>query len=377
MNPAPRPLPLFLLASDLGPTGAARQLSLLAAGLPRERFAATVGVLGPANTPAAAALRRANVAVHSLPIRTPLDIRGMRALRRAVAAADPAVVHAWGAPAAGAAGLVAAGRRVVVSAAADPGDGLCGWLAARRLRRADRVVAASGADDERYCRLGVEPDRLALIAPAVVPAPAAPDRAAFLHSLGLPPDARLIVTAGRFDAGGGLKAAIWAFDFLRYEFTNLYLVICGGGPDRAGLEAFGRALAFDDFRVVFPGVRADLPAVLGLAEAVWVVQEKGGVNLALEAMAAGRPVVAFRSPDLAGVVGDGATGFLTNPAERPQVSARTHELLTDPALGPRLGAAGAERAAGHFEVGRMVAEYARLYEELASGAKPTRREGWA
>ena len=56
------------------------------------------------------------------------------------------------------------------------------------------------------------------------------------------------------------------------------------GPDRAGLEDFGRALAFDDFRIHFAGHRPDLPALLGLAEVVWVAQERGGVNLALEAV---------------------------------------------------------------------------------------------
>ena len=71
------PRTVFFLASELGPTGAARQLGLLAAGLPRDCFRAAVGVLGPANTPGADALRAAGVPVHPLPLRHILDFSGM------------------------------------------------------------------------------------------------------------------------------------------------------------------------------------------------------------------------------------------------------------------------------------------------------------
>jgi glycosyltransferase involved in cell wall biosynthesis len=353
---------VLLLASDLGPSGAARQVGLLAPALPPGRFRVEVGVLGPADTPAADDLRRAGVPVRPLPLRRGLDLRGVRRLRRAVAAANPAVVHAWGPAAVRAAGLVS-GVRLVASAAEPPG-GVAGWLTARLLRRADRVVAATRAGGDRLHRLGVPSDRLALIHPGVRPAPTPPDRAAFLRGLGLPPDARLVMTAGRLDAG--LKPAVWAFDMLRYDFRNLYLVAFGGGPDRAGLEGFGRSLAADDWRVRFPGRRADLPAVLGLAEVVWVLQEKGGLNLALEAMAAGRPVVGWGTPDLAEVVEDGVTGLLADRREKARVSARTHNLLTDPATAAALGGAGRARAAEHFGAGRMADHYARVYAELAA-----------
>ncbi|MBX9582025.1 MAG: glycosyltransferase family 4 protein, partial [Gemmataceae bacterium] len=233
----------------------------------------------------------------------------------------------------------------------------------RLVRRADRVIAATRAEGDRLHRLGVPGDRLTLIPPGVPSAPPPPDRAAFLRELGLPPDARLVMTAGRLD--GGLKPAVWAFDMLRYDFRNLYLLAFGDGPDRAGLERFGRALAADDLRVRFPGPRADLPAVVGLADVVWVLQDKGGLGLALEAMAAGRPVVGWDTPDLAEVVEDGVTGLLADRREKAQVSARTHNLLSDPGAAAALGGAGRGRAADHFGAGRMAEQYARVYAELA------------
>ena len=352
---------LFLLASDLGPTGAARQFGLLAPALPRDRFRVEAGVLGPADTPAADDLRRAGVPVHPFRLRRGLDLRGLRHLRAAVAAANPAVVHAWG-PAAVRAARLLAGPRLVASAA-EPPPGVAGWLTGRVLRRADRVVTSTWAEGDRLHRLGVPSDRLTLVHPGVPPAPPPPDRAAFLRELGLPPDARLVMTAGRLDAG--LRPAVWAFDMLRYEFRNLYLLAFGDGPGRAELERFGRSVAADDWRVRFPGPRADLPSVLGLAEVVLVLQERGGLNLALEAMAAGRPVVGCMVPDLAEVIVDGTTGLLADPREKAQAAARAHALLSDPATADAMGAAGRARTAGHFAVSRLSEQYARVYAELA------------
>jgi glycosyltransferase involved in cell wall biosynthesis len=364
----PAYLKLFLLASDLGP--GAGPLALLAGALPRDRFALSVGVLGPAAGAAADALRAAGVAAAALPIRHPLDFRGMRLLRRAVRAANPAVVHAFGAAAVRAARLVVSGHgdgnvpRLVASAAAQPGGGVGGWLAGRQLRRADRVIATGRAEGERYRRLGVRGDRLTRIVPAVAPPGDPPDRAAFCRDVAAPPGAKLIFAGGRLDAAHGVKEAVIAFDMLRYESPALHLVLTGDGPDLAAAEALGRALAFDDFRVRFSGARPDLPAATRLAEMVWVTCERGGEQLALRAMAAGKPVIAYHTPDRAEVIDDGETGYLVPPGDRAAVAAKAHLLLAEPEVAARLGAAGRARAAEHFGAARMAEQHARVYLEL-------------
>ena len=347
-------------------------MSVLAAGLWKAGFRVAVAVLGPVNTPIADELRQAGIPIHSVPLHHRFDFRGLRALRRVVNGANPAVVHAWGPGAVWAtAGLVPrageGSRPVVVSAASFPASGVFGWLTTRLARRLARVVAASWAESERYRHLGIAPGLLTRVGPAVSPAPPLPNREAFLRDLGLPQTARLVMTAGRLESGPELQAAVWAFDMLRYEFPDLYLLIFGTGPDRAGVEAFGRALAFDDYRVRFPGYRPDLPALLGLAEVVWVTQERGGVNLALEAMAAGRPVVGWKSPDLVEVVDEGETGFLVDPKERALIAARTHGLLSDPDSATNFGAAGRARVAERFGSNRMVELFRRVYESVVAG----------
>ena len=362
---------VLFLASDLGACGAAKQLALLAPRLAAEAVTPAVAVLGRADTPFADRLRAAGVNVHATPMRSPFDPTGRRQLRTLVAAFAPTAIHAWGSAAVRIGRVLSrwGGPPLVASAATDTGCGVGGWLTTRSLRAAERVVAASWAEAEAYRRLGVSGDNLTRIHPGVEPAPPTPDRVASLKELGLPPTARLVVTAGSLAPTDGLKSAVWAFDILRYDFADLHLVVIGGGPDRPGIEAFVQTLAFDDTRVHFPGPRADLPALLGLAEVVWVLQRRGGVNLALEAMAAGRPVVAWNNPDVAEVVADGETGHLVAVGEKAQVAARAHALLTDPAAGDRLGASGKARAAEWFGADRMAAPHARVYHELTRRAR--------
>lgn len=255
--------------------------------------------------------------------------------------------------------------RLIASAASLPSAGVSGWLATRRLLRCDRVVTATWAEGERYRRLGVPGDRLTRIAPGIEAPPAPPDRESLLKQLGLPAHSRFIAVAGRLEPESGIKSAIWAFDMVRYDYPDLHLVILGDGPDREPLEDLGRAMMFDDFRVHFAGSRADLPALLALADVVWVTHERGGLEPVLEAMAAGRPVVAWNTSELAEVVEDGRTGLLVPFGERPQLAGKTYSLLADAAERTKLGDAGRARVAEHFSALHCVEQFTRLYDEVA------------
>jgi glycosyltransferase involved in cell wall biosynthesis len=102
--------------------------------------------------------------------------------------------------------------------------------------------------------------------------------------------------------------------------------------------------------------------LLSRAAVVWVPSlTGGGVNVALEAMALGRAVVASRLPALAEVIADGKSGLLFTPGNKVELARQTRRLVDGPDLARRLGEEGRRRAAAQFSVGAMVERLAGWY----------------
>jgi glycosyltransferase involved in cell wall biosynthesis len=364
-------LSLAFLVPDLSPYGEAATARLLATELPADQFRVNVVVIGRPAEDDRKSLTAAGIAVEAIPVRHMMGFVGARRLRRVIQAWAPSVIHAWGTAAARMArslgsGPADSGPRLVVSAAARAEGGLGGWLAARRIRRADRVVPATRADGERYRRLGVSAEQLTLIAPSSQPIDTERARDGLFGELGLPPDARLIVAGGRSERGIGPKDAIMAFDMLRYEAKDLYLVVFGAESETRALDRFGHSIAFDDYRVRFAAASPHRARAIAHATAALVTDPAGGVDEALAAMTAGKPVVGWRTPDLAEIVEDKATGLLAPIGDRPALAAAMRSVLENPKYGQRLGAAGQARALERFALPRMVEQFSRLYRELVS-----------
>ncbi len=89
---------------------------------------------------------------------------------------------------------------------------------------------------------------------------------------------------------------------------------------------------------------------------------------ALEAMEAGLPVVATRVVGSSEVVVDGGTGALVRFGRPSELGAALAELLADPELRRRQGAAGRRRYLARFTRDRMAQETAAVYEELLQAA---------
>jgi glycosyltransferase involved in cell wall biosynthesis len=336
--------------------GAARQLMLIAGGLPRERFTPRVCVLGGV-APWVEELRAAGVEVDILGWKRPLEPAPFVALRRRLAELKPDVIHLWGTAALRAAAALGGARRsarLFVSAALPPRRRTV-WLDRWLLRRADRVVAFGAAEADHCRRLGVRAERIAVVAPAVRPAPASAPPAEL-------PVGRLLFAAGPIEAYKGFRDAVWAFDVLHYIYEDLRLILGGDGPDRPRVEAFARAIGTATY-TTFLGRRPDLAPWRDAAEIAWVPSRAGGgVNAALEAMAAGKPVIATRLPELAEIVADGETGCLVPHGDKTELARQTRFLLNDAERRGAYGEAGRRRAAEKFSVEQLVRRMAELYD---------------
>jgi len=145
--------------------------------------------------------------------------------------------------------------------------------------------------------------------------------------------------------------------------SGLKLLFVGDGPHRRHLEGRGAILA---------GPRRDIPEILAASDIVALPSRfgEGCPNALLEAMAAGKPVVAARTGGIPEVVLDGQTGVLV-PRENPEaLRAALLQLAGDPALRAKLGAAGRDRVAREFPVSKLVQSYEALYSELTARKAP-------
>jgi glycosyltransferase involved in cell wall biosynthesis len=351
---------LFVLSSlEFG--GAARQVTLLAGGLPRERFERHVCVLGSAG-PWAEDLRAAGVEVTVLGTPHPLDPRALRGLWRTLRASQPDVLHAWGLPAVRLAVPLGRGRRVVASGPFQGRHGGLDWLDRRLLGRCARVTVPGAVEAERCRQLGLAAECIVVLPPGVALEPTPATEKVGRQALGLPATARLVAGIGPLQPGKGFRDAIWAFNILQGLYDKLHLVLLGGGPDERRLRQFTRGVRSTG-RVHFAGPRTDVAGWLADAELVWVPDRvEASRNAVLEAMAAGRPVVASRLPELAEVVRDGATGLLVPLSDRAALARQTRRLLDDGALCRRLGEAGRRRAEEVYSAAALVKRFTELYE---------------
>jgi len=101
-------------------------------------------------------------------------------------------------------------------------------------------------------------------------------------------------------------------------------------------------------------------SIVGLLPSVGL--ETFGI-VVLEAMEAGRPVVASRIGGLVDVVLDGETGFLVPPGDSEKLGQTISRLLAEPDLRERMGRAAKERAA-EYKASRIVPRIERVYNEL-------------
>ncbi len=251
---------------------------------------------------------------------------------------------------------------------------LTGQLAPRLVRTAIRAAAAriavSNAVVESYVGRGVDSDAWTVVSNGIDLAAFEnpPDRASVMRSLGIPKDARLVIGVGRLAREKGFDRLIEAAASVLKKVPDSYFVLAGDGPEQKRLEAMAAALGS---RFLLPG-RFD--AVYGLMSAADLVAvpsfEEGQGIVALEAMAAGKPVVAARVGGLVESIIDGETGILVTPDSADELAKALISLLKDTKLRTRMGNAGRERVKAQYTAERMVTGTLAVYTSVCPSPDP-------
>jgi glycosyltransferase involved in cell wall biosynthesis len=142
------------------------------------------------------------------------------------------------------------------------------------------------------------------------------------------------------------------------------LVLVGDGEDRAAVESLAADLGVAD-RCHFVGFqRAIRPWYASFDALLLTSANEGTPVVAIEALAAERPVVATRAGGTGTVVRHGESGYLEAIGDTGALAERLASLAGDPALRARLGAVGAEDVRARFAVGRMADEVEEIYRRL-------------
>ncbi len=228
--------------------------------------------------------------------------------------------------------------------------GLCDWLVRNGLPAA-RVYHAGNFID--------------------LPPPMPPDASAALRrALGLPQDALVLVTAGRFVPVKGLGHLLDAVSRLPESVGGrpLRLVLVGDGPLRGALERQAGEARVSG-RVLFAGWQTDPAPWYAMADLVVFpsLDEETLGNVTLEAWAHGKPLVttAFRGARELTRHGEDAWQVPCGDAAALAEGIRT--VLTDAGLAGTLAAAGHARVLADFSREAVVRRYLEIYRELLGG----------
>jgi glycosyltransferase EpsF len=213
------------------------------------------------------------------------------------------------------------------------------------------------------CRL------LTLSAAALEPMPE-DARADVRRELGIRPDAPVVLHVGRFIEQKNHRGVLNVFQRVRASVPGAQLVLAGQGPllddvrqtvKRRGLE---RA-------VHFLGVRQDVPQLMAASDVFLFPSLDEGFGLAaLEANAAGIPVVGSAIPGLDEAVVDGQTAVLCKVDDVNGMAEAVDGFLRDPVLRARFGAAGRRRVEREFSHAASARGLRALYDDCL---RPGRR----
>jgi glycosyltransferase involved in cell wall biosynthesis len=231
-------------------------------------------------------------------------------------------------------------------------------------RRADGIIAVSTAIRQGLVKeFGVPPSRVTYVPNAVVPLADPAVRRALPARSGLNP---VIGRVSRLAPEKGVDVFLRAAARVAECVPGATFVVVGDGPLRDDLVGLADELSIAD-RVHFLGQRADARAVIaGLDVLVVSSITDGSPLVALEAMAAGTPIVASACGGIPDQIRCGVDGLLVPPGDAGALARATVAVVTEPGLAGRLAASARRRAEAEFSYEGMLARVEDCYRLVAT-----------
>jgi glycosyltransferase involved in cell wall biosynthesis len=224
-----------------------------------------------------------------------------------------------------------------------------------------RVISREGVRDEQIVVIpnGINPE---FITKHVENCNAARER--IRAEFGVSLDTNVIVTVGRLSPEKGHLDLFHAFVQVLAELPDTALMVVGDGQLYWQLNAAVLRLGLSK-KVFFLGQRTDVGSVLCASDVFVQSSLFEGMPIAvMEAMAAGKPVVATEVDGTLELMKHNVTGWLVPPGRPDQLADYLIHALDNPDESYRVGKAATEIVAQHYTVSKMIASYHKLYQDL-------------
>jgi GT2 family glycosyltransferase/glycosyltransferase involved in cell wall biosynthesis len=187
-------------------------------------------------------------------------------------------------------------------------------------------------------------------------------REAFRRELEIPPDAKVVTIVARLEPIKRVDRFLRVADQVKSPANTQFLVV-GDGALREELQESPEATRLGN-RLVWAGLRTDMPDVYFGSDVLAVTSDNEGTNVsAIEAQAAGLPVVSTRVGGMASVVA-ADTGVLVARGDEEAFARAVERVLLDDELRRDLAASRAAQARSEFSLERLVDGIDSLYQRL-------------
>jgi glycosyltransferase involved in cell wall biosynthesis len=299
-------------------------------------------------------------------MRNPVDLsRAERSIRAALREWTPDVVHAHNvkATALTLTGARMPGARTPVLTTLHGVARHQMWATAGILRFADLVAAVSEEVRGAVVSRGLQAERVEVVHNGVSAITALDDATHARYDRELRIRGSVVVTVGRLVPEKAHDRFLDAASIVLHSNPDTTFLIVGDGPLRRDLERRATELGIDS-AVRFTGLREDARLLIERADLFVLSSNREGHSVAaLEALAAGTPVVSTEVGGMRELLGTGA-GRIVSSWEAQDLAAAITAVLRDEALRHKMGEEGCRLVAERFSTQAMEDRYAEIYDRL-------------
>lgn len=258
-----------------------------------------------------------------------------------------------------------------------------GWFERRLARSVDQFIYISRAVQESHLSSGIGRDRGRVVYNGlnITDWNQALDSAKGRELLSVSPGVPLVGIVGRLDKWKGHKTFLHAMARVKVTMPQVRAVVVGDAPPelpsyRQELVQLANQLGLNE-NVSFVPFQADPASIMSALDVVVLAStspEPFG-RVLIEAMAAGKPVVASDSGACREIIDDGQQGMLFPPGNDEALAAAIVRILSDPRRAAEMGLSGRDRVAGRFDSTKYVAGVEAVYRDVLAAHGRSRPKG--